>query len=216
MLTAALAIAFLNAPLRTKPLATVHTTTAAAAHKAKPAAPAKKAKKPAAPVVFDPANPLGPVASGLVQCYAPDVAKKTCASLSEYRDNGDGSYANIASVLISATPPAVLKTITPVKVVDGAICGQIRQEDITAGTLTINGSLYAADAAAPILAKVATGMSSLYGHDICTSYSQDGKVLTAKVTFDGNPHPPDNAVVWVDPADGYKVAPSDEDKGSSH
>ncbi len=179
--------------------------TAAKPHK--PAAAAAHKPKHPAPPPFDPANPLAEASLGMVQCYDPDTVHKTCGSLSSYRDNGDGTWSNIAAVLISQTPPAILQTITPISVQPGAICGEIKPEDITAGTLTINGSLYAADAAAPILGKVQTAMSSLYGHQICTSYVDNGKDLTATVTFDGQPHPPDSEVRWVYADDGYKVAP---------
>lgn len=186
---------------------TSHPPAKAGAKAHKPAAAAAHKPKKPAPPPFDPADPLGPAKVGWIQCYDPDTAHKTCGSLSTYRDNGDGTYANIAAVLISSNPPAILQTITPVSVQAGAVCGEIKPEDITAGTLTLNGSLYAADAAAPILAKIQTAMSSLYGHQICTTYAASGKDLTATVTFDGQPHPPDSQVRWVSPDDGYHVAP---------
>ncbi|MEI9905279.1 MAG: hypothetical protein WDN06_16005 [Asticcacaulis sp.] len=78
------------------------------------------------------------------------------------------------------------------------------------GTLTIDGNLLASDAAAPYLAKISAGMMPLYGHQICTSYSDTdtGKDLTAHVAFDGVAKPEqDNEVLWVADKDGYTVAP---------
>ncbi len=112
-LLAAAAVA--NAPLRTTPLATTHKPAAAApVHKAKPVAKTQpRAKpKPAAPVTpppFDPADPLAFAKLGMSQCYGPNVANKTCASLVSFRDNGDGTLSNISAVLISHDPVAVLE-----------------------------------------------------------------------------------------------------------
>ncbi len=210
-LLAAAAVA--NAPLRTKPLATTHKPAAAAPvhNKAKPAAktqPKPKPAAPAAPPPFDAADPLAFAKLGMSQCYGPNVANKTCASLVSFRDNGDGTLSNISTVLISHDPVAVLKTITPVSVTDGAMCGQITADDIAAGTLTVEGNLLASDAAAPYLAKISAGMTPLYGHQICTSYSDNGKDLTAHIAFDGVARPEqDGEVLWVSDKDGYTVAP---------
>ncbi len=206
MLLALLAAAALaNAPLRTAPVPTTHKPAAASpAHKAK----AKTPPKPAPLPKFDPADPLALARFGMSQCYSPNFKARTCASLVSFRDNGDGTMSNISSVLISSKPVAILKTVTPVSVVNGAMCGQISHEDITAGTLSVNGSLYAADAAAPILARIADGMTPLYGHQICTSYTDNGKDLTAHVALDGEAKPDqDNEVAWVADKDGFKVAP---------
>lgn len=191
-----------------------------AAQKARtPAKPKAKAKakpkssppKPAAtPQVSNTpvADPLSQATDGKMQCYAPDTVKRTCASLAEYSDNGDGTWSNISSVLISSNPVAVLKTVTPVAVRDGAICGYIKPEDIAAGSLTINGTPLSAEDAAPTLTRIGTAMSFLYDHEICTRYYPNGRNYTAKVTLDGEPNgQPDNEVLWVGPKDGYGVAP---------
>ena len=161
----------------------------------------------AAPVAQAYPDPLGPAANGQVQCYAP-TDHKTCASMAAYTANGDGTYANVATVLLSKQPLVVLQTTTPVSLKSGAVCGAVRQQDIAAATLSVNGQAVPADKAAPILAHISVALGSIIDHEICTAYVPDGAGLVAKATMDGKPQPnQDQKVIWVSPADGYSVAP---------
>jgi hypothetical protein len=154
------------------------------------------------------AAPLEPAATGKMQCYMPDTARKTCASLALYKQNADGTYANTAIILLNKSPAVVMETITPVRIVSGAVCGSIRAEDIAAGKLTVNGHILTPEQAAPALAQISTAMAGIIGHDICTTYTDSGQGLIAKSTIDGAAQPAmDQPVKWVAPEDGYTVAP---------
>lgn len=165
-----------------------------------------------AATALSPANayvgPLAPAGKGMTQCYAPDVAAKTCASMATYHLNADGAFTNKAMVLISKSPPAILEMNTNVQIKNGAVCGTIRAENITAARLTVNGADVPADQARPVLAQIASGMKAVVGHEICTAYVQSGGNLVAKATMDGVPKPDqDQIMLWVSPADGYSIAP---------
>jgi hypothetical protein len=165
-----------------------------------------------AAAALSPANayvgPLAPAGKGMAQCYVPDAVNKTCASMATYHLNADGSFTNKAMVLISKSPPAILEMNTSVQIKNGAVCGQIREENITSARLTVNGTDVPADQSAPVLARIASGMASVVGHEICTAYVQSGGQLVAKATMDGVPKPDqDQAMSWVSPADGYRIAP---------
>ncbi len=152
-------------------------------------------------------DPLAPAASGQMQCYAP-TDHKTCASLAGYTSNGDGSYANVAMVLLSKEPVVVMRTTTPVAIKAGAVCGAIRKADIAGGSLSVNGQAMAADKAAPILDRIAGQLGAILDHEICTTYVPAGAGFIAKATMDGKPQPDqDQKVIWVSAADGYTVAP---------
>lgn len=100
-----------------------------------------------------------------------------------------------------------LITDSPVRIVDGAVCGITREEDITGGqVMTVNGAL-PSDRAAPLLARVAGAMASLIGHEICTRYQQRGDRLVAEISMDGVRHTElDQPVIWVGASDGYRVS----------
>jgi hypothetical protein len=153
-------------------------------------------------------GPLAPAGKGMAQCYVPDTARKTCTSMATYHQNADGTFTNKAIVLISKSPPAVIEMNTTVQVKSGAICGQILEENIKAAKLTVNDTEVPAEQAAPVLAQMASGMSQVVGHDICTAYVKSGNDMVAKATLDGVAKPDqDQVVLWVSPADGYSVAP---------
>ncbi len=154
------------------------------------------------------ADPLAPAASGQVQCYKPDTVRKTCHSIAEYRPVGDGTYTNTATVLVSKMPLVVLRSATPVHEVGGAVCGNISEGDISASTLIVNGQELPAEQAGPLLSMGVSALDKVIGHDICTTYSGPNNDLTATATLDGEARPDlTQHVMWVSPADGYRVAP---------
>ncbi len=160
----------------------------------------------AAPAGAYPA-PLAPAAQGQVQCYAP-TDHKTCASIAGYVANGDGTFANVALVMLSKQPVVVMQTTTPVSIKQGAVCGAIHSQDVIGGSLTVNGQAVPADKATPLLTRIAASLDPILGHEICTVYTSDGATLTARATMDGKAQPDqDQKMIWVSPAQGYKVGP---------
>ena len=152
-------------------------------------------------------EPLTPAGRGEVQCYAP-TDHKTCASIAGYVANGDGTFANNASVMLSKQPFVVMQTTTPVSIRGGAVCGVIHSQDIIGGSLRINGQAVPPDKAAPLLTRIAASLDQVIGHEICTVYTPDGNDVVARATMDGKAQPAqDQKVIWVAPADGYTVAP---------
>lgn len=155
-------------------------------------------------------DPLAPAANGAMQCYTPNVSAKTCRSMASYTRNPDGSYRNVATVLLATDNDFTLELATTVTVRAGAVCGTIKREDLMGGTLRINGQMLPADQAAPLLTRIAAGFDSIgmLESEICTRYTPDGDGLKAEATLNGTPRP-DTAqhVIWVTPGEGYKVAP---------
>jgi hypothetical protein len=153
-------------------------------------------------------DPLAPAASGMLQCYAPDVAKHSCQSLAGYRKRPDGSYDNAATIMLSPSPLVTMETLSPVTVDAGAVCGAIRQQDIDAAVISVNGQKLSDADAAGARSQIATGLAFLIGKRICTTYVPDGAQLVAKATIDGEAQPAmDQKVIWVAPTDGFHVGP---------
>jgi hypothetical protein len=153
-------------------------------------------------------DPLAPAASGMLQCYAPDVAKHSCQSLAGYRKRADGKFDNSAIVMLSPAPFVVMETVTPVEIDAGAVCGAIRKQDIDVATISIDGKQLAEAYAVNVRARIAAGMAAIVDHRICTTYLPDGSQFVAKVTIDGTAFPAmEQKVIWVSPDAGFKVAP---------
>jgi len=151
-------------------------------------------------------NPLTPTEKGELQCYRPDVQKKTCQSIASYQLTGPGTYDNKAVVAVSNE--ATLETHTPVVVKGDAVCGYIRAEDMRAGTLRLGGQVVPPDRAQPVLERIAQSVASLADKEICTRYKPSGADFTAKVSIAGAYRPDQDVTVkWILPSDGYTVTP---------
>jgi hypothetical protein len=153
-------------------------------------------------------DPLAPARAGKVQCYSPDEMARTCRSIAGYRQTGPDTYDNSALILVAPAPLTLLRTITPVTIKDGAVCGALRSEDVTAGVVLVDGTPLDETKAASIKAKVAHGLAPFAGKTICTRYVGDGDHVVAKVTIDGKAQDGfDQDVLWIAPDAGYGVAP---------
>ena len=153
-----------------------------------------------------PPNPLALAEKGQLQCYRPDVQKKTCQSIAAYRPTGPGTYDNQA--LVALAPNATLETNSPVVIKAGAVCGFVRAQDVLAGTLRVDGRIVEPDKAKPVLERVAQAMAPLADKEICTGYEPSGADFTTKVTVDGKEQPGlKETVKWISPSEGYTVTP---------
>ncbi len=152
-------------------------------------------------------DPLQPARSGQTQCYAPDPARKTCQAMAGYTFMG-GQIQNQAEVLVSKNPAIVMKTVSTVTLVNGAICGPLRGEDIDAAQFTLNGARMTRDQSTQLATQLKTAFGARLGKVVCTTYVPNGSAFSAQVTLDGQSQPQDTQVViWVSPRDGYNVAP---------
>ena len=153
-------------------------------------------------------NPLALAEQGLVQCWHPDSAKKTCRTIASYRKTGPREYDNVALLPLSPDGRVTIETHTPVVLKGYAVCGPIRIHDAAAGILRKDGKIVPQAIAQPILNKVAQSVASLDGLETCTRYEASGPDFIAKVSVSGKYSSDlDSAVKWISLADGYTVKP---------
>ncbi|EGF90535.1 hypothetical protein ABI_35580 [Asticcacaulis biprosthecium C19] len=154
-----------------------------------------------------PVDPLTPVQYGQVQCFSPDAATKTCNSIARFTPNGDG-YTNTATILLSSRPAMTITTTTQVHVRDGAVCGILRNEDVEAAKVKVDGRDLPPEEAMLVVAVVSDVVNDYVGQEVCTTYVAADSGLTAKATIQGSPQPElDQPMIWVSPSEGYTVAP---------
>lgn len=153
-------------------------------------------------------DPRKSIEAGMLQCHHPDTTKKTCRSIATYTERPDGMFNNTAIVLLASQPLVVMKSVAPVSIESGAICGAVRRQDIDVAAISVEGVDLSNDKAAPIRAKIADSWAPIIDHRICTTYVVSGDSIVAKASIDGVAHPAmDQEVIWVAPTDGYRVAP---------
>ncbi len=151
--------------------------------------------------------PIAPAAAGQLQCIVPDTARKTCQSIAAYTADAKGAIINTAQVVVSQTPVVVMTTASPVTIKDNQVCAPIRPEDIGGATFTVGGKPADAGQASTFRAVIQAAMARDFGQMVCTGYVPGGGALTTQVTINGAPQPGGQKVIWVSPADGYRVSP---------
>lgn len=146
--------------------------------------------------------------AGLMQCYSPNVGRKTCKSLAAYRFRSDGQVDNPARTLVSPNPPTVMTTISTVSFRDGSICGFVRAEDVEHATIEVSGRSLNEAEAAPMKIQIKASLAPMIGREICTSYVANGNAYVTHVTINGTPQSQaQDEVIWIRPDAGYVVAP---------
>ena len=154
------------------------------------------------------ADPIAPAFRGQLECHFPDVAKKSCRSLAGYARTTDGKIMNSATILLAPNPLVLMRSVAPVEVKGGAVCGVILQADIDSATFTIAGQPADETRTRTLRQAVAAAFASALNHEICTTYVADGDGLKVAGSIDGVRRPElDQPVRWVSPSEGYAVQP---------
>jgi hypothetical protein len=152
------------------------------------------------------ADPLAPARIGDLQCYGADPVRRTCRAMGGYSFAADGQILNQAEVVLQASPVVTMRTVSPVTVRDGAVCGPLSGVD--KAQISVRGRRMAEADAAPIRAQLTQSMASMLGKEVCTTYRRSGDWWIAEVTMDGVARQDMNdTLIWVPASAGYTVQP---------
>lgn len=158
-----------------------------------------------------PADPLAPARQGQVECFGFDTARKTCRAIGAYRFTADGTIFNDAANLVNAEPSVVMRTSSPVYVKDGAECTRVAPMRDQITVIEVNGTRLEGEQFTAVRDQLAAALDGLFptGSEFCGRYEAqpDGSVMQ-RLWVDGVAQPDkDDAFRWVDPAEGWRVAP---------
>ena len=160
------------------------------------------------PVTAESADPLAPSLKGQLNCYGPNVERKTCVSIGAYAKDAQGVIQNTAVVLMASSPQIVMTTKAPVEVKAGAVCGYIRLRDLETASFVIDGTPADATDAEAVRKAVAPAYAPFLDKEFCTVFRTDGPGLVGEVTVGGQRRRElDQRVRWVAPSEGYAVKP---------
>jgi len=158
-------------------------------------------------LAVDLGGPLAPAALNKVQCFSPDVIRKTCQAISLYKAGAE-DLSDTATILIAKDPVVTMTTTAPVRVKDGQVCGPVRPEDIAGAVFMVDGKPASPEQAHELGGQLSAAMKDLFGHEICVAFKPAGEGFLAVSSMDGVVQPgPNQPVIWVPSSDGYKVAP---------
>jgi hypothetical protein len=123
-----------------------------------------------------------------------------------YTFGAGGQILNQAEVVLQASPVVTMRTVSPVTVRDGAVCGPL--SGIDKAQISVRGRRMAEEDAAPVRAQVAASMANVLGKEVCTTYRRSGDWWIAEVTMDGVAQREMNdTLIWVPASAGYTVQP---------
>jgi len=142
---------------------------------------------------------------GFLACHSPNADRKTCKSIETLERVRDDLYNS--TTLMAVGHGVTLEIYTPLWVVDDIVCGSIREQDLMAGVVRLNGREIAPQLAAPALDQALQQVRPFLDQQICTRYQPSGADFVAKNAL-GETYRPDwdEPVKMIDPADGYRVA----------
>lgn len=117
-----------------------------------------------------------------------------------------GQILNQAEVVLQPSPLVTMKTVSPVVVREGAVCGPLSGVD--KAQISVRGRRLPEEDAAPIRAQLQQSMASMLGKEVCTTYRRSGDWWIAEVTMDGVAQQEMNdTLLWVPASAGYTVQP---------
>lgn len=155
--------------------------------------------------------PLARASSGQLQCLKPNLARKTCQSISGYRYGANGAIESFYSVLISADPLVTMESVSPVEIKAEKICSKTETREIDAASFTIEGRASNPAQSELLRQRLKLALKVLLDREMCGGFAQDGdskdKTIIVDTTLDGTPFPAANhqPVMWISPADGFRV-----------
>ncbi|MBU1383728.1 MAG: hypothetical protein KKC29_11570 [Alphaproteobacteria bacterium] len=154
-------------------------------------------------------DPLAPARDGQLQCYHPDLARKTCQAIGTYRFGPDGVIWNDIQNMLTADPSLVLYATGKVYIRNGAECDDPdnRAEQITA--IEVDGVALDGEAFLAARKQLADDFRTNFGDgEFCSRYhpNPDG-TLRAVITVGGVERPRfETTLYWIDAADGWTLA----------
>ena len=153
-------------------------------------------------------DPIAPAAMGQLQCYSPDTTYKTCKAIASFKSGASGTTEYVLSQLSSKPITIIVKTVSPVEIKAGKVCGTAQEKDIDAARIFAVGHVLDPKQVAQLRQQLKIALHEFFGHETCTAYEPEGNALVARATIDGVPmRGPEQRVIWVSPSDGYTVSP---------
>ena len=160
---------------------------------------------PASAEVPEGATALELVDQGFLHCSHPNVRLKTCRSIDSFEPIRERLYGSTS--LVAAGNGVTLEVYTPLWLVDNALCGSIREQDLMAATVRLNGREVPTQSVAGALQLVVNENRALIDKSYCMRFERAGADFVGKVMVDDEYRPEfDTPIKLIRPTDGYRVA----------
>jgi len=148
-------------------------------------------------------DPLAEARAGKLQCYQPNLERRTCKGIAAFSFEPDGRVLNASQVLLDAPGPVVMHVTSPVEVRGDGVCGPIGK--LEQAEFTVEGR--PASARERSLIRLLMSAVPRTG-EVCTRWVRDNDAFVAHGTLDGEEQPEfEQKMIWIGPDEGFVVAP---------
>ncbi len=158
------------------------------------------------------ADVLGEARAGKLQCFEPDVQKKTCRGLFKIIVKPDGTATSGGDVLLNVVNGGSVLIMrapqSPVTVKSASTCETMRKSDIEDAMFLLDGKAVNPESDRRIKDDMESRQTARFGKTECSAYlPTGGGTYMVTDTVDKQPQPNTAHMIWVSPSDGYKVGP---------
>lgn len=151
-------------------------------------------------------DPVTMTANGYLECTMPEESAKTCVSMASYRMLSDGSIISDDQLLLNVQPPVVLRTQSKVIRKGAQICATMTDKILADATLTIAGEPADAENARSWKQTIRERVGSLFGLEMCATYSGQTKYVTTISSVGGRAARSQPITMrWVRKSEGYSL-----------
>jgi hypothetical protein len=152
---------------------------------------------------------MAPASQGKLQCLSPIESMKTCDSLSRITQVAPGQYRYEAQILLDADGPVVATEHGTLAVQGSKICEKVRLSNLDTMTFKVAGAPASAAETARYRTDFKRKFAVIAGQMICNTIAPEEDGLHEVETFIAGRRVSglDYSMKWVDPGDGWKVAP---------
>lgn len=150
-------------------------------------------------------DPLASARAGRLECVTPDLARRTCVGLVRYEFRANGDVAAHQEAALSPGSGLVMRASAMVQEQGGMVC--VNVDDFFDASFTIGGVAASASETDYLLDEIQKGLT---GDTYCGRRSApraDGTILSESVVDGAREARLDETILWVGPADGWRVAP---------
>ena len=159
-------------------------------------------------IVVDPVDVMANIRAGHQLCSNPDLAAKTCSTLTTYSVEDDGSVVERVETLLAPTAPITLEMQGVLTVEGQKTCGTFRADALDAVIFRVNGQPASPDEIASIQPLVRAALTPMIGRKACDEFHLVEGILTKQGSVEGlDVAVPPRPVAWVTKDQKYSVAP---------
>ena len=154
-------------------------------------------------------SPWEPSKTGKIECFASNLEKKTCQSMTVYRWlDGTNVIAEGRGMSNLMPPGVVIVSQWKGQMKGNSSCYVLLENDVMNATFEVNGMLVSAELTAQYRKQILAAAPEAFGRTYCMRIGKYGREYTVQTTIDGREIPAaSNWLAWIDKDSGFTLSP---------